>query len=98
MMMSKNCTQCGATYPEDVKYCPRCAYSEPTHSVQQAAEEAAARKPTQIAVKLTYIDLPFWNMVLFMVTAAFAAIPAIIIIWLIISLLTLMFGGLQHLL
>ena len=31
-------------------------------------------------VRLAHIELPFWNMVMFMVTAAIAAIPAFIIL------------------
>ncbi len=42
---------------------------------------SVARKRTEITdVRLVHIELPFWNMVMFMVTAAIAAIPAFIIL------------------
>ena len=40
------------------------------------------------------IQMPFWSMVTFMVKWAFAAIPAMIIIGIIIALLLGAFGGL----
>lgn len=46
-----------------------------------------------IEVKLTGIDIPFWDMVVFMVTAAIAAIPAIIILFLILGAVLAMLGG-----
>ena len=47
-----------------------------------------------IAVKITGIDIPFWDMVNFMVMAAVAAIPAIIILFLIGMVLIAILGGL----
>ena len=45
------------------------------------ANVPAARKTAEITdVRLVHIELPFWNMVLFMVTAAIASIPAFIIL------------------
>jgi hypothetical protein len=40
------------------------------------------------------IQMPFWSMVTFMVKWAFAAIPAIIIVAIIITALIAVFGGL----
>lgn len=51
-------------------------------------------KINPIEVKLTGIELPFWDMVIFMVTAAIAAIPAIIILFLIGTAIMVAIGGL----
>ncbi|MDG6778166.1 hypothetical protein QCB44_05550 [Thiomicrorhabdus sp. zzn3] len=44
-------------------------------------------------VKITDIKMPFWSMVMFMVKAAIASIPAIIILWIIFAVLAGIFGG-----
>lgn len=44
-------------------------------------------------VQLVRVELPFWNMVWFMVTAAFAAIPAIMIVFVLVNLLIMLTGG-----
>ena len=44
-------------------------------------------------VKITDIKMPFWSMVMFMVKAAIASIPAIIILWIIFAVLAAIFGG-----
>ena len=51
------------------------------------------KKKPVVPVQLVHIDLPFWNMVNFMVTAAIAAIPAFIILFLIGMVLMAIFGG-----
>lgn len=46
-------------------------------------ENSDAPKPEKTKpqdVRIVYVEMPFWNMVSFMVTAAFAAIPAILIV------------------
>ena len=54
---------------------------------------SVARKGAEITdVRLVHIELPFWNMVMFMVTAAIAAIPAFIIL-LIIGFAVMAFFG-----
>ena len=44
-------------------------------------------------VKITYIQMPFWSMVIFMVKAAIASIPAIIILSIIFTVVSALFGG-----
>ena len=45
-------------------------------------------------VQITDIDMPFMSMVWFMVKWAFATIPAIIIIWVVIGFISGIIGGL----
>lgn len=44
-------------------------------------------------VTIVDIRMPFWSMVVFMVKAALASIPAIIILGIIFSILGAIFGG-----
>ena len=44
-------------------------------------------------VSIVDIKMPFWSMVVFMVKAALASIPAVIIVALIFSILSGIFGG-----
>ncbi|WP_029407839.1 hypothetical protein [Thiomicrorhabdus sp. Milos-T2] len=44
-------------------------------------------------VKITDIKMPFWSMVMFMVKVSIASIPAIIILWVIFTLLAAIFSG-----
>ncbi|MEX2498848.1 MAG: hypothetical protein WD397_08225 [Wenzhouxiangellaceae bacterium] len=44
-------------------------------------------------VTVVDIDMPFWSMVRFMVKLAIAAIPAMLILWLLALLFTLLIGG-----
>lgn len=55
-------------------------------------KRAAAPSPTYVTIG--DIDIPFTRMVAFMVNWAFAAIPAMIIVWLIIIIGLALFGGL----
>ena len=52
-------------------------------------EEATTKR-----VAITDIDMPFWSMVVFMVKAAIAAIPAFIILSVLGFIVTAVFGGL----
>lgn len=47
-------------------------------------------------VIITDIRMPFLSMVVFMVKWVVASIPAIIILWVIGAILTLLFGGMMH--
>jgi hypothetical protein len=44
-------------------------------------------------VNIVDIKMPFWSMVTFMVKATIAAIPAMIILSILASMFTLLFGG-----
>ncbi len=44
-------------------------------------------------VTISKIDIPFWNLVIFIVKLSLASIPAIFIIWFIMMLFTMIFGG-----
>ena len=44
-------------------------------------------------VNIVDIKMPFWSMVMFMVKAAIASIPAIIILTIIFTILSAIFGG-----
>lgn len=44
-------------------------------------------------VRIVYVEMPFWNMINFMVTAAFAAIPAILIVTFITMAAVTIIGG-----
>ncbi len=81
-MSAKKCKNCGqVVLPYDdkttgAKRCPNC--------------EAYIGSPTNISrpvseVIISDINMPFWSMVIFMVKWAFATIPAIIIITIVIS-------------
>jgi hypothetical protein len=44
-------------------------------------------------VTISKIDIPFWNLVIFIVKLSLASIPAIFIIWFVMMLFTMIFGG-----
>jgi predicted amidophosphoribosyltransferase len=107
------CPKCGATITEEHSYawCHKCGEPLPSDILErlprvQAKRAAAAvmadapQPPAQAKsyVTLGDIDIPFTRMVAFMVKWSFAAIPAIIIVfltvWLIIGIIAALFGGL----
>lgn len=45
-------------------------------------------------VSIVDIKMPFWSMVVFMVKAAIASIPAFIILSIVFSIVSVLFGGL----
>jgi hypothetical protein len=47
-------------------------------------------------VSIVDIKMPFWSMVVFMVKAALASIPAFIILTIIFAALSAIFGGMFH--
>lgn len=47
-------------------------------------------------VTIVDIRMPFWSMVVFMVKAALASIPAFIILAIIFGMLSAIFGGFGH--
>ena len=59
-------------------------------------------QPAIQRVSVVDLDIPFWRMVALMVKSAFAAIPAIIIIWgvifIIFMIVAVVFGGFAALL
>jgi hypothetical protein len=44
-------------------------------------------------VKVTGIDIPFWDLVVLIVKIALASIPAIFILWFVFAILGMIFGG-----
>ena len=51
------------------------------------------REKPIVNVQIVGFDIGFWNLVLFMVTVAIAAIPAIIILFIIVSAVMMMVGA-----
>ncbi|MCF6200880.1 MAG: hypothetical protein L3J42_01935 [Hydrogenimonas sp.] len=49
-------------------------------------------------VTVTGLDIPFWNLVWFMVKLALASIPAMLIIYFIFMFIAMLFGGIFHML
>ncbi|WP_353662869.1 hypothetical protein [Hydrogenimonas sp. SS33] len=47
-------------------------------------------------VILAGLEIPFWNLVWFMVKLALASIPALFIIYFIFALFAMFFGGMMH--
>jgi len=47
-------------------------------------------------VVISGLDVPFWDLVWFMVKLALASIPALFIIYLIFAMLGILFGGFFH--
>ncbi|BBG65946.1 hypothetical protein NNO_1243 [Hydrogenimonas sp.] len=48
-------------------------------------------------VVVSGLEIPFWNLVWFMVKLALASIPALFIIYFIMMFLGMLFGGMVHL-
>jgi len=48
----------------------------------------------EVKVTLKDIDIPFWNLVLFLVKLAFASIPALFVVSFVMSLFFMLTGGL----
>ncbi len=44
-------------------------------------------------VKITGVDIPFLNLVIFIVKIALASIPALFILWFIFAIFGMLFGG-----
>lgn len=47
-------------------------------------------------VVISGLEIPFWNLVWFMVKLTLASIPALFIIYFVFSLVGIMFGGFFH--
>lgn len=76
------CDTCDGKVSPRAKTCPHCG--DPIH----AEPDAPAR------VTLTDIEIPFWTAVMFMVRWAFATIPAVIIVFIVVMIVSMFFGGL----
>ncbi len=48
-------------------------------------------------VVLSGLEIPFWDLVWFMVKLALASVPALFIIYFIFALFSMLFGGVMHL-
>lgn len=98
-----NCPKCGAVITDEHQYswCSKCGEPIPADLAARVPHVQALRAQTQVAstaaakppappetrVVITDINMRFSSMIIFMVKWAFAAIPAIIIIYLIIALI-----------
>ena len=73
----QRCTNCSEVFADGITNCPECNYSV------RAVRGGTPISPTQ-PVRVTDIDMPFGSMIRLMVKLAFAAIPAIAIIYAVI--------------
>jgi len=48
----------------------------------------------EVRVTLKDIDIPFWNLVVFLIKLAFASIPALFVVSLVMSMFFMLSGGL----
>jgi len=48
----------------------------------------------EVKVTLKDIDIPFWNLVVFLIKLAFASIPALFVVSLVMSMFFMLTGGL----
>jgi hypothetical protein len=64
---------------------------QPPVPIQQANPSAFPRAPQRISV--VDFDVPFGRMVVFMIKWAFAAIPALIVIWPVVFICLLIIAG-----
>jgi hypothetical protein len=44
-------------------------------------------------VKITGVDIPFWDLVVLIVKIALASVPAIFILWFVFAMIGMLFGG-----
>lgn len=73
----------------------RFSKTHPDISADDVISVTDMNKGNQVAV--TDIEIPFWSLVWFFVTAAIAAIPAMIILFILAAGFTAIFGGIGHL-
>lgn len=89
----KKCTRCATLNHPDDTTCSKCGEYLPTEKTESPAKPplSAAARQAELehnaiearrgaepkAVRVAGFDMPFWDMVWFMVKVAFAAIPAI---------------------
>lgn len=99
--LTKQCPKCGNWSTSSGRYCLQCGadLANPTSaSARTAALSAAQSTPTAFAgaqkVVVTDINMTFGSMVVFMIKWALAAIPAIIILSLILGIVSAILGGL----
>ncbi len=89
------CPSCKLENPPGAMRCD-CGYGFTTGQAPIApSPQSISRRPQQSApavqlVTVTDVKMPFWSMVVFMIKWAFAAIPALLIVSLIILLFNLL--------
>ena len=94
----KSCPNCKMTNPDDANNCRRCDESlvsvSATSSAGAAPTRSSASHSDRMEVSITRIDVPFWNLVGFLVKLAIAMVPAGIVAGLILLLLQFVFAAL----
>ena len=83
---------------DDQEMDPKLFEETKPYWVQESAKPPMSRKlfkePTQQDVAVRDVTMPFWSMVRFLVKLSLAAIPALIIVWLIgllLAVITIVF-------
>ncbi|WP_374979242.1 hypothetical protein PSGK_21090 [Pseudomonas solani] len=89
------CKECSYEFSmreiQDGSPCPECARRAQAAAVQASRPTPVYVKPQEVVV--VDFKMSFNSMVWFMVKAAFASIPALIIIAIVLAVLNLLFGG-----
>ncbi len=65
-------------------------------STNRCSRKERVMEESEKRVVVEGLDIPFWNLVWFMVKLALASIPALFIVYFIFGLLAMLFGGLFH--
>jgi hypothetical protein len=85
------CSKCGDLFSAESGSCPTCRYPRTGDEAIVMRGASAPKVPTSVVV--TDFDMPFGSMVSFMVRWAIAAIPAVIILFVIFAVLGSVMGG-----
>lgn len=85
------CSQCGDLYSSEASQCPTCGTRRSGAEQLTASNPSAPAEPRRVVV--TDFAMPFESMVTFMVKWAIAAIPAVIILFIIFAILGAVMGG-----
>ncbi len=87
-MSAKKCKNCGQVvlpYDDKTTGAEKCPNCEPDIESSYIESSTNISRPVSEVI-ISDINMPFWSMVIFMVKWAFATIPAIIIITIVLSL------------
>jgi RNA polymerase subunit RPABC4/transcription elongation factor Spt4 len=87
------CSRCGDLMSETTSACPTCGTRRSGAEAVVVRPSASSELSTMTAVVIKDFDMPFGSMVSFMVKWAIAAIPAVIILFVIFGFLGAIMGG-----
>lgn len=91
--MAVACKECGNAVDENAPTCPHCGTPWPGR--RAAASHASAAPARQGGgVVITGVDIPFGDLVVLIIKVMFASIPAYLILFVIFSIIGVVFGGL----